>query len=61
MPDTRTISTSLRLPADEYLRLKRAAEKAHVSVSDYIRQNVPGLTLSYRIRRTTLNTMIADR
>lgn len=50
-PDARKVSTSLRLPVDEHLRLVKAAKKAHLSVSDYIRKHLPELTVNYRLRR----------
>lgn len=49
--NSRKVSTSLRLPVDEHLRVVKAARKAHLSVSDYIRRHLPETTVNFRLRR----------
>lgn len=48
---SRRVSTSVRFPVDEYLRITRAAQKRKLSVSDYIRAQIPEATVNLRVRR----------
>lgn len=47
----RCISTSIRFPAEEYLRIKKAAAKAHLSVSDYMRRCIPEASVNYLLKK----------
>lgn len=44
--EARMVSTSIRFQVDEHLRLKKAATKAHLSISDYIRTCLPDMSRS---------------
>jgi hypothetical protein len=48
---SRSAVVSVRVPVDEYLRIKRAARKRHLSVSDYVRSRLPEATVNFRMRR----------
>jgi hypothetical protein len=43
---SRRISTSIRLSVEEYLRVKKQASKAHLTVADYMRKCLVGPKLS---------------
>jgi hypothetical protein len=48
----RLVSTSLRFPVEEYLAIRRAARRQHMTVSDYIRSCVPGVSITRGYRRS---------
>ncbi len=45
--ESRSIDTSMRFTVDEHLRIQRAARRAKLSVSDYIRQCIPEASINY--------------